>query len=262
MPLSNGRGVRSFGRSASRRPPDAATSERSNCREAADEVVSASRAPAVAATSTGRIQTSASVQCRPGDAPGTRCPKPCGVPERGHGAWPAVSSRNLVLVDEAAQDRSTPDPATNRLGTGDVGRGGRNCIARCGRRMLFKKVTRREAKPAVAPSAQPLPAGPSTGAPSWRAGPCLDASAAAAGAGRPSCTRTVRLPDHPAEVPRHRTVFAVRRRRSSLVSNRCRCCSRIARPEGSAVGRESGESSWCGPAQVVSPAELLEGLRG
>jgi len=32
----------------------------------------------------------------------------------------------------------------------------------------------------------------------------LDASAASAGAGRPSCTRTVRLPDHPAEVPRHR----------------------------------------------------------
>jgi hypothetical protein len=34
--------------------------------------------------------------------------------------------------------------------------------------MLFKKVTRREAKPAVAPSAQALPAGPSTGAPSYR----------------------------------------------------------------------------------------------
>jgi hypothetical protein len=33
-------------------------------------------------------------------------------------------------------------------------------------------------------------------------------------------------------------------------------------PEGSAVGGESGESSWCGPAHVVSPAELLEGLRG
>src|SRR6185436_4201226 len=30
-------------------------------------------------------------------------------------------------------------------------------------------------------------------------------------------------------------------------------------PEGSAVGGESGESSWCGPAHVVSPAELLEG---
>ena len=208
MPLSNGRGVRSFGRSASRRPPDAATSERSNCREAADEIASASRAPAVAATSTGRIQTSASVQCRPGDAPGTRCPKPCGVPERGHGAWPAVSSRNLVLVEEAAQDRSTPDPATNRLGTGDVGRGGRNCSARCGRRMLFKKVTRREAKPAVAPSAQALPAGPSTGAPSYRP------AHRAGEPGRASTPRPlrlvrvdraaqgrVRLPDHPAEVP-------------------------------------------------------------
>ena len=34
--------------------------------------------------------------------------------------------------------------------------------------MLFKKVVRREAKPAVAPSPQALPAGPSTGAPSYR----------------------------------------------------------------------------------------------
>ena len=96
---------------------------------------------------------------------------------------------------------------------------------------LFKKVTGREAKPVVGASAQALPAG-SDRRTELESRAVLDASAAAAGAGRPSCTRTVRLPDHPAEVPRHRTVFADRRRRSSLVSNRCRCCSRIARPRG------------------------------
>ena len=32
----------------------------------------------------------------------------------------------LILVDESAQDRSTPDPAEDRSGTSDVGPGGRN----------------------------------------------------------------------------------------------------------------------------------------
>jgi hypothetical protein len=43
---------------------------------------------------------------------------PCGVPELGHGCWSAVSGRGLVLVDQAAEDRSTSDPAADRLGDG------------------------------------------------------------------------------------------------------------------------------------------------
>ena len=42
--------------------------------------------------------------------------RPCRVPERGRGARPAVSSCCLVLVEKAAEDGSTPDPAIDRLG--------------------------------------------------------------------------------------------------------------------------------------------------
>jgi hypothetical protein len=45
----------------------------------------------------------------------------CGVPERGHGAGPAVSGCRHVLADESAQDRSTPNPAMNRPAPGDAG---------------------------------------------------------------------------------------------------------------------------------------------
>ena len=46
---------------------------------------------------------------------------------------PAVSCRGFVLVDQPAEDRSTPILAVNRLGTGYSGGGGRSCSARCGR---------------------------------------------------------------------------------------------------------------------------------
>jgi hypothetical protein len=49
----------------------------------------------------------------------------CRVPERSHGALPAVSSCRLILVEKPAQERSTPDPAINRLGN-------RRCRARRG----------------------------------------------------------------------------------------------------------------------------------
>ena len=58
--------------------------------------------------------------------PGHMCSRDAGVAGRSPG-------RGFVLVDETSEDRSTPDPAVNRLGTGDAGRGGCSCSARCGR---------------------------------------------------------------------------------------------------------------------------------
>jgi hypothetical protein len=46
------------------------------------------------------------------------------------------SGCRLVLVEEPAEDRSTPNPTMNWLGNRDVGRGGRSRSARCGRRAL------------------------------------------------------------------------------------------------------------------------------
>src|SRR4051812_32017289 len=40
----------------------------------------------------------------------------CRVPELGHELWPAVSGCGFILVDQAAEDRSTPDPAVDGLG--------------------------------------------------------------------------------------------------------------------------------------------------
>jgi hypothetical protein len=42
----------------------------------------------------------------------------CRVPELGHGVRPAVSGSGFVLVDEPAEDRSTPDLAVDPLGDG------------------------------------------------------------------------------------------------------------------------------------------------
>ena len=46
------------------------------------------------------------------------------------------SGGRLVLVDQPAQDHSTPDPAGNRPWNSDVRIGGRGRSARCGRRAL------------------------------------------------------------------------------------------------------------------------------
>jgi hypothetical protein len=43
-------------------------------------------------------------------------PRPCGVPELGHGVRSAVSGCGFVLVDQPSKDWSTTDPAPNWLG--------------------------------------------------------------------------------------------------------------------------------------------------